>query len=461
MKQEMGWLTLKVGGPALALVGFLTVATVADTLLMITLTPWMGAATRTCTGLLVVAAALRAGIKGGLAAAVIGVFMNISITYLIYGPTDLTNELWSRALPNAFFNAIVGVLVGRTYVLGRKLKLELSERERIEILLRESEECYRMLFASNPHPMWVSEIETFRFLAVNEAAVQYYGFSVDEFSAMTIDDLAQPCDAHHMSGSLSRSLPRYGRVLDCKHRKKDGTVIDVEIVTHQVTFQGREARLVLANDVSEVKRAHATLEHLALHDPLTDLPNRSLLQKYLEQSIASARRTHVSFALMLVDLDRFKDINDTLGHPYGDLVLQQINPRFRTVLRESDVLARLGGDEFAIILPEADETGAIQAAERLLVTMKEPFVLEGEEFDVGASIGIAIYTQHGEDASTLLRDADVAMYAAKRGGGGHVVYNPNCNQYAPHRLAVAGDLRHRIEGNQSLLRYQAKLDLRA
>jgi diguanylate cyclase (GGDEF)-like protein/PAS domain S-box-containing protein len=421
-KQATSWLKRNVRGPFASLIAFFAVATLIDALLIQLLTPLMGQAARSCTWLLVVAGAWRAGVPGGIAAALIQIPTSLYVTYIAAGDSALVNDLLVRILPNACLQLLVGILIGRMHGLGDRLKLELVERKRMVELLRESEECYRMLFESNPHPMWVVESHTFRFLAVNDSAVQHYGFSADEFAAMTVKDLLLAEDVPLLLEYMSHPLPVFRHLPDWKHRKRDGTVIDVEIRVHEVSFQGYQARLVLANDVTEGKRAKERLEHQAMHDALTGLPNRALLQNYLEQAIASARRNQTSFAMLVVDLDRFKEINDTLGHPYGDIVLQEISPRFRQVLREVDLMARLGGDEFAIILPEADERGAALVTERLLAGIKVPFVLEDEPYDVGASIGIAVYPQHGEDPATLLRAADMAMYTAKKSAGGYVVY---------------------------------------
>jgi diguanylate cyclase (GGDEF)-like protein len=160
-----------------------------------------------------------------------------------------------------------------------------------------------------------------------------------------------------------------------------------------------------------------------------------------------------------MDLDRFKEVNDTFGHHYGDLLLRQAGERLQCALRGADTLARLGGDEFAVLLPVSDEADAADVAKRLLQTLEEPFAIEGHNLDIGASIGIAVCPDHAGDADTLLQRADVAMYVAKRSGTGYAVYTSDQDQHSPNRLSLAGELRHAIEQDQLVLYYQPKLDL--
>lgn len=174
----------------------------------------------------------------------------------------------------------------------------------------------------------------------------------------------------------------------------------------------RSAELASAN--TELRQARDDAQYQALHDGLTGLSNRTLLADRLLHLVNTAARTESNFALLLLDLDRFKEVNDTLGHHAGDRLLQEVARRLVSELRGCDTVARLGGDEFAVVLPSADEQAARAIATRLLEVLELPYVLEGREFGVGASLGIAVYPVHGPDADTLMRHADAAMYAAKR-----------------------------------------------
>jgi diguanylate cyclase len=200
-------------------------------------------------------------------------------------------------------------------------------------------------------------------------------------------------------------------------------------------------------------------ERAATHDALTGLPNRTLFRDRTDQAIRQAKRELTTTALLLIDLDRFKEVNDTLGHHYGDQLLVQVGQRLRSTLREVDTVARLGGDEFAVLLPRvATAEGAVTVAGKLLAGFEKPFTLEGLTLDVEASIGAALYPDHGSDADELLQRADIAMYAAKEAHTGFMVFDPSLDEHSPRKLALLGELRRAIEHEQLVLHYQPKVD---
>ena len=199
------------------------------------------------------------------------------------------------------------------------------------------------------------------------------------------------------------------------------------------------------------------LEIQATHDELTGLPNRSFLQRRLEQEAHIARESNIPAALLLLDLDRFKEVNDTLGHTVGDLLLQKIGQRLQNQLRPTDLIARLGGDEFAIVLPATDAAGAIYAARTLLGALDAPTLVDDHAFSIGGSIGIALTPEHGDDVTTLLRCADVAMYVAKRSQSGLAEYTPEVDKHSPRKLALMSELRQAIADDGLLIHYQPKV----
>ncbi len=213
-------------------------------------------------------------------------------------------------------------------------------------------------------------------------------------------------------------------------------------------------------DVTDRKRVEQALEHQALHDMVTDLPNRTLLRDRLRQAVLAARRRNTQVALLFIDLDRFKELNDTFGHQAGDTVLREVGERFVDAVRASDTVARLGGDEFAVLIPlAADREEAVMVARRVLASLQEPFTIEGESAFIEASIGVVLCPEHGEDVQTLMRRADVAMYAAKRAGSGMQVYEQEKDLHSPSAIGLAGDLRHSLERGELLLHYQPIVDL--
>ena len=218
---------------------------------------------------------------------------------------------------------------------------------------------------------------------------------------------------------------------------------------------------IIMEDVTDQAVAAAALRHQALHDALTRLPNRRLLMDRLRHALADARRRRTQCALLVMDLDQFKEINDTLGHDYGDRLLSALADRLRLSLRECDTMARLGGDEFALLLNEATLGGALAVADKLIACARAPFDFDGLSLQTGASVGIVIFPDHATDPEMMLKRADIAMYAAKRtGGGGVTVYEAELDRSSIHRLNLVGDLRQAIAQDELRVVYQPIADLR-
>jgi diguanylate cyclase (GGDEF)-like protein len=199
---------------------------------------------------------------------------------------------------------------------------------------------------------------------------------------------------------------------------------------------------------------------MAFYDGLTDLPNRNMLADRLLNAVRNSERDGGALALFLMDLDRFKEINETLGHARGDLLLQQVGARLQATLAEPAVIARLGGDEFGILLPRLATQDVSLVANTILRALETPFFIEGLPIAAEASIGIALYPDHGTNPDSLLQRADVALYAAKKAGG-YAVYNPDHDEHSPRRLGILGELRQAIDQNRLLLYYQPKIDCTA
>lgn len=238
-------------------------------------------------------------------------------------------------------------------------------------------------------------------------------------------------------------------------------------IENAITFEALEKEKQKAEQFQEELRTlnqelvaiNSDLEHMALYDSLTGLANRYLLQDRLQQSIYRVGRDSSSLAILVVDLDRFKEVNDTLGHNVGDELLKQVGMRFQSKLRQADTIGRLGGDEFAAVIPDADAETAVLVAEHLLQSLQYPIELESGSYVVSASIGIALYPEHGDDVQTILRRADVAMYVAKRAKQDWFIYDVEQDQHTPRRLSLMADLHSALDRGQMRLFYQPKLDL--
>jgi diguanylate cyclase (GGDEF)-like protein/PAS domain S-box-containing protein len=302
-----------------------------------------------------------------------------------------------------------------------------------------------------------------RINSLNRSAEQIFGYDVADVVGQSACVLIpQIFDEHKASNEpvlgplVEPTIPR----LELIGRRKDGTEIVVDLAMSDLPIEGQQDRVVSIRDITSRKRSEELLHHQALYDALTDLPNRNLLHAQLDQLLESGARTGRAFATLLMDLDRFKEVNDTIGHQYGDRVLREVGVRLRSSLRQSDLISRLGGDEFAILLPDATIESACTVAEKIGNVLEEPFEVDGFHLNLGVSVGIALYPQHGTDPDALLRRADIAMYVAKRQQSGFVVYHADDDYHTPDRLRLLGELRSAIANGELVLHYQPQVDLK-
>jgi diguanylate cyclase (GGDEF)-like protein/PAS domain S-box-containing protein len=277
------------------------------------------------------------------------------------------------------------------------------------------------------------------------------------FSYLHPDDLAQT--AHHFERLREHRQPI--RHYEYRFRRRDGSYL--HLVTNSDPIGDDDGRLKsvvqVCFDLTRHKQAEATIRKLAYHDPLTGLPNRALLIDRLTEAIQGEPLGARPIALVVLDIDHFKDINNTLGHHHGDVLLGQLAARLTAMIRQSDVVARLGGDEFALLLPDTTVEGAVLVDEKIRAALADPFDVEALAMTIEASIGVAVFPDHAASPDALLQRANVAMYAAKENRSGLLVYASEHDHYNPWRLALTGELRFAIEHDELVLFFQPKVHM--
>jgi diguanylate cyclase (GGDEF)-like protein/PAS domain S-box-containing protein len=350
--------------------------------------------------------------------------------------------------------------------LSRTLERRVAEVLQERRNLQRSEESFRSLFDENPQPMFVSKPgtgpfgdEDWRFLSVNLSALELYGYTHEEFLSLGPRDLRAGVDDGRLAADLRSVVDGRARFDGVQHRTKSGEVLDVELEVRETRFEGKSAKLVCTRNVTETMRLQRELEHQAFHDGLTGLPNRSLFHDRLEHAHQRLQRNTGLYAVLMVDLDNFKTVNDSLGHGAGDALLVEVAKRLTHTMRPSDTTARLGGDEFAILLEDLpDAAMAAVAANRVRDALVAPFSVGGRALSVTATVGIATSTGV-ESPSDVVRNADVALYVGKAGGRDrHDVFSEDMHASASERLTLEQDLRDGIDRAELFLEYQPKVD---
>lgn len=333
-------------------------------------------------------------------------------------------------------------------------------------LQKHSEELSELIeFSSNE--IYIINIENSQYLYANRGASNATGYTLEEFLGKDIYDL-NPYLTKENANKLSHTLQSQNNILNRTiHRRKDGSEYHVQSYIHTYTYHGQDAFVIFDVDISQLieteellKEQSKKLSHLAHHDALTNLPNRAFFQERLKQCISSAKRNTTQFALLFIDLDQFKQINDSLGHHIGDEVLKEAANRIKTSLRSEDTLARLGGDEFTIIIKDiTDFQNASSVAQKILNMIKEPIQVDKHTLYISTSIGISIYPKDSKNQHDLVKFADAAMYKAKEEGrNNYQFYSSNMTALAFERVVMESSLRIAIKENQFIVYYQPQYD---
>ncbi|MEN4052575.1 MULTISPECIES: bifunctional diguanylate cyclase/phosphodiesterase [Sulfurimonas] len=342
-------------------------------------------------------------------------------------------------------------LIGTTQDITEITNIKEEAKELAAILEYSSNEIY------------IIELETLRYLYVNKGACRALGYTNEEMLQKTVRDI-NPYLEKSKIAYLQEKIEQGEKVLNRTiHQRKDGTEYHVQSYIYKLAYHGKDAAVIFDTDISELialeKEHHQQaklLEYQAYHDTLTDLPNRTLFQDRLQQAIITSKRNEEKFALLFIDLDQFKKINDSLGHHIGDEVLIESAKRFQKVLREEDTLSRLGGDEFTIILKNLkSEKNAATVAQKLINSLKKPIETKHHSLHISSSIGISIYPNDAETQEDLLKYADTAMYKAKdEGRNNFQFYSSEMTQQAFEKVIMENSLRIAIKENQFEVYFQ-------
>jgi diguanylate cyclase (GGDEF)-like protein/PAS domain S-box-containing protein len=345
-----------------------------------------------------------------------------------------------------------------------KLARSITERKQAEQALRQAEEKYRAIFEGALVGIFRSTLDG-RYVDVNPSMARMLGYDSPLELVESITDISQQVYVDpKRREELTRLLREQGIVknFECEVHRKDGSKMWFSANARSLSEGGVLVGYEGTNeDITARKVAEEQVQYLAYYDVLTGLPNRTLLRDRLSKALASARRNKDRVALLFLDLDRFKDINDSLGHSVGDLLLKEVAERLKTWGREQDTVARLGGDEFLITLTNLKDIPDVAvAAERLMDTMTAGFVIQGHTLNVSCSVGISIFPEHGADCETLIKNADAAMYGAKDSGRNNFrFFAEDMSAHAADRLKLENSLRLALDKKELFLVYQPQMDI--
>ncbi|MBI4409136.1 MAG: EAL domain-containing protein [Gemmatimonadetes bacterium] len=393
--------------------------------------------------------------------------LRIALVYALLGAlwVSVSDLILSRLVSADWLQVIHAysdwvLVAGAAVALFLLVDRELRARQRAEDVVRQSEARFRALVQHSADVIFVlSEEGMIRFASPNLETV--LGRTVPPGESLNILEVVNPPDRENAARALDdlRREPNAVAATEFRAMHVDGSLRTLEVWGKNLLLDPTvEGILLNARDVTERKQYEAEIQRLAYFDPLTGLANRRLLRERAKQALALAKRRANIAALLYLDLDRFKAVNDTLGHDAGDELLQQVAQRLTKCIRDSDTLSRLGGDEFAILLTEvrAEEDAAV-VARRVVQALQESIWVQQQAVHIGTSIGIAIYPRDGTTFEEVIKHADIAMYRAKQEKAGYQFYRPELSVYTRERLVLEEELRRALEQNELVLHYQPVL----
>lgn len=345
-------------------------------------------------------------------------------------------------------------------VLNYELEDKVKRRTRE---LEESQQRYKSLFEQNSSAIYSLDLEG-KITSINSACEKLTGYSSTEVLGTPVSDLLDIKSKKLSHLYFNRVINGGSQNFEISFTTKHKIRLELEVTAVPIIVDNMVIGMyVIIKDITENKKSRQKIHHMAFHDSLTGLPNRRLFQNTLEELLSDSENTSLRTAVMYIDLDRFKGVNDTLGHEMGDLLLVAVSTRLKNCLRNTDLIARQGGDEFTVLLPNlTSKADAAKVAEKIINALNEPFLINEQELAISSSIGIAIFPDDGKDSVTLMKNADAAMYRVKEEGkNGYQLYTPEMNQIASKKFMLEKSLKQAIKQNELLLYYQPQIDVRS
>lgn len=396
-----------------------------------------------------------------------GVFLGTAIGFLpqVSESNNLTLIRYPIIAAIIIFSLLLVVIYRSRLREEIKNKLSNIEKEKTEIALQENKNLVDTVFDNTSINIAQISLDGY-VLRVNHSLCQLLGYSEAEMLALNFYYLIHPNDLNNLQIHIQQLIDKKIKIYQSEQQcfRKGGEILWVMTTLSLIrdTVGNPKYFVIQVENITQQKKAEERLRHMAYHDPLTGLANRNKLEQFVNHILATSRRHHQGFALIFLDLDRFKNINDTIGHEAGDLLLQIVADRLRSTVRNTDMVARLGGDEFVVLVTDVKKTEAIALiAEKILSSVLEVIVINEQELYITTSIGISFYPYDGQNMQTLMKNADLALYRAKeQGRNNYQFYTLEMTGKAQEKMALQNALGHALVKNEFFLNYQPKMDIK-
>jgi len=385
--------------------------------------------------------------------------------YNILNDAEIGELLAQIAAASLALFAITGLYLNQAKNEKIKLTKLTAEKDKAELQLHEQHNQFEAVFLHTNNGIAIVDLDG-KFLRINKAFCELLGYTLEDLLDLNLYYLIHPGDLATLQLHIQQLIDKKLQIFQTEQQcfKKNGETAWM-MSTYSLIRNSEDKPhhfLMQAQDITLQKKAEERLKHMAYHDPLTGLANRNKLEQFINHILASARRHQMGFALLFLDLDHFKNVNDTIGHEAGDLLLQIVAERLRGTIRSTDMVARLGGDEFVLLVTDVVKTESVALiAQKILESMLKVIIIKGQEIYITTSIGISFYPYDGQNMQTLMKNADLALYRAKdHGRNNYQFYTLEMTSKAQEKLALQNAIGHALVKNEFILHYQPKMDIK-